>query len=192
MGCCKTNDLSNVPEIKTIIKTKNSNIEKSQKSIFNSMIRVKTNSEDINLNEFIVNMLKLHNDLRKKYNSPELRENQHLNLIAESYAKNICENGVNCFHENIYKGSYLGENIAIITSKEPEDIFRMWSMGEIYYISGSNLQEKKAYHFTQIICKETTDIGINIWYDSINNLYITVVLYYPIGNTLENFSQNVA
>ena len=154
--------------------------------------RAITNKEISEIKIFKSTMISLHNDLRKKYNSPELRENQHLNLIAESYAKNICENGVNCFHENIYKGSYLGENIAIITSKEPEDIFRMWSMGEIYYISGSNLQEKKAYHFTQIICKETTDIGINIWYDSINKLYITVVLYYPIGNALENFSQNVA
>ena len=50
---------------------------------------------------------------------------------------------------------------------------------------------KEKGHFTQIIWKETTDIGIGFYYDNINRKLCTVVLYYPAGNTFGDFPNNV-
>ena len=42
-----------------------------------------------------------------------------------------------------------------------------------------------------MIWKSTTDIGFGFWDDKENNKYYNVILYYPAGNILGEFKQNV-
>ena len=133
-------------------------------------------------------MLNLHNDLRKKHNSPELKVNEDLNDLADEYAYDLIYNqGKNTPHPNSYKGIYLGENVTISNIKEPEEIFKKWSEEGKYYDFSKNKFSKKASHFTQIIWKETTEIGMSFFPDQEKKQLYVVLLYYPPGNSLGSF-----
>ena len=147
--------------------------------------RARTNVFEIKINNFIYKLLKCHNEIRKKYNLPELVENLDLHFFAEIYAKEFFKNKeIYIYKPNIYKGMYLGENVIISRTKEPEEIFKRLSIEEKDYARNSNEFSKSVAHFTQVISKDTTDIGIGLWADKAQEKYCTVILYYPIGNIL--------
>ena len=55
------------------------------------------------------------------------------------------------YKPNIYKGMYLGENVIISGTKEPEEIFKRLSIEEKDYARNSNEFSKSVAHFTQVI-----------------------------------------
>ena len=147
--------------------------------------RARTNDKETKRDNFIYKLLKCHNDLRKKYNLPELIENLDLEIIAEIYAEEFIKNNEKyTYQPNIYKNMYLGENVIVSDSKEPEEIFKKILMEEKNYETNDNKSFKKAGHFTQVIWKDTTDIGIGIMADEEQKKFCTVILYYPTGNVL--------
>ena len=135
-------------------------------------------------------MIDLHNELRKNYNSPNLKENKNLNKIANKIARDLILNQEKN-QIKIYDGKSFGENVIISESNEPNIIFKNWSDESQNYDFNKNTFDKKSLHFTQIIWKETNEIGISITKDIQNNKYCIVVLYYPPGNTLGEFSKNI-
>ena len=144
------------------------------------------------VDKFVIEILSLHNELRKTYNLPELKLNDHLTALAENYAEKLMSTHINNSYEpNIYKGVCVGENVVISNSTDTEEIFKNWSDEGMDYDFGKNKFSKKKGHFTQIIWKETTDIGIGFCYDKMGGKYCTVVLYYPAGNTFGDFPNNV-
>ena len=134
-------------------------------------------------------LIDLHNELRKKHNSTNLKENKELNYLADEFAMNYLLNQRN--QMNIYDGKYYGENIMISDSKDPKIIFKKWSKESENYDFNKNHFERNALHFTQIIWKETNEIGIGIANDVENKKYCVVTLYYIPGNTLGEFQKNV-
>ena len=92
--------------------------------------RAKRNEDCLDLDDFINQMLKLHNDERKKNKSIELKINEALNLLACEYAEYLKSNQGKIkyrhFMYNIYNGLILGENIAFSETKEPKKIFDYW------------------------------------------------------------------
>ena len=147
--------------------------------------RARTNDKETKRDNFIYKLLKCHNELRKKYNLPELIENLDLEIIAEIYAEEFIKNNEKyTYQPNIYKNMYLGENVIVSDSKEPEEIFNKILMEEKNYETNDNKSFKKAGHFTQVIWKDTTDIGIGIMADEEQKKFCTVILYYPTGNVL--------
>ena len=90
----------------------------------------KRNEDFLDLDDFINQMLKLHNDERKKNKSIELKINEALNLLACEYAEYLKSNQGKIkyrhFMYNIYNGLILGENIAFSETKEPKKIFDYW------------------------------------------------------------------
>ena len=134
-------------------------------------------------------LIDLHNELRKKHNSPNLKENKELNYLAGEFAMNYLLNQRN--QMNIYDGKYYGENIMISDSKDPKILFKKWSKESDCYDFNKNHFERNALHFTQIIWKETNEIGIGIANDVENKKYCVVTLYYIPGNTLGEFQKNV-
>ena len=154
--------------------------------------RSRTNAKDFDLDTYIKLILKMHNDLREKHNSPPLLNNEELNTIASEYAESLVNNnGKYIYSPKIYKGQLVGENIVISESKRPEEIFNSLIKGQKIYDYDENKFSKITGNFSQIIWKETTDIGIGFWHDKNNKKYYSVILYYPIGNCLGEFKENV-
>ena len=150
-----------------------------------TLSRSRTNVFEIKIDNFIYKLVKYHNDIRKKYNLPELAENFELHTFAEIYAEEFINNKEKyTYQPNIYKGMYLGENVIISETKEPEEIFEKLLIEEKDYNQNSNKFSKNVGHFTQVISKDTTDIGVGLWADKKQKKYCTVILYYPTGNTL--------
>lgn len=147
----------------------------------------------INIEQYKMRVLLKHNELRNIHNSPELQFNEELNAKAQEYAKNLFESNNNkkkYFSFNMFKDSFLGENILIAKKKSPEDICKQWYDENKNYNYGTNKFQNNAAHFTQMIWKNTKEIGIGFHFDNDSN-FCLVVYYYPSGNTLGEFSKNI-
>ena len=184
MGCCEENiqiDSNIMPNTKEGITTVKKSLNKSR-----------TNVEDFDIDIFMSRMLASHNNLRTKYKSPLLKQNDDLDNLAHEYAKEfIINKEKSIFKPYIYKGSILGENITIGDLKNPDLIFQKWAQEEKNYDFNNKKFLKSASHFTQIIWKETTDIGIGFYSDDQKKTFCTVLLYYPAGNIFGDFATNV-
>ena len=154
-----------------------------------------TQIDESNLTRFVEDIKKLHNNLRKQYKSPPLKYNKELNKLAKAYAKEIISSQKKVIYKpNIYKGTILGESVIMSDLNDPQKILENWKQEGDNYDFSKNKFSKITSHFTQIIWKETTDIGIGFFPEDEkkeNEKYCIVILYYPPGNTLGNFSQNV-
>ena len=202
MGCyeeksLKTdeNNSSRVIHFAPAIQQNSNDAQENNKLSVNKKISLRcsrTNAEEFDLDNYIESTLKLHNELREKYNLPLLSKNEELNDMASKYAESlVTHNGKFVNFSNIYKGQIVGENIIISESKRAEDAFNAISKEKNLYDFNENKFSKTAGHFTQTIWKETTDIGIGFWHDKINKKYYSVILYYPIGNCLGKFKKNI-
>ena len=163
----------------------------------NNFIKVPTLPNE-NRNGFdIINIrekaLQLHNEFRKKHNSPELKKNEELNEMAQKYAENLIKNknkNKKGFQYNIFNNILLGENIIISNKKTPEDICNKWYKESDCYDFSLNKYQKNSGHFTQMIWKETKEFGFGFCFDNESN-FCAVALYYPAGNILGEFSKNI-
>ena len=204
MGCCNDiiepsdinegNNLKGGTEIRKVENNQEPQAKRDAELVKkkSSLNRARTNAEDIDLETFISEMVKLHNELRIKHDSPPLNENEELNNMASSYAKSLANNQEknNCEY-NVYKEEILGENIFITDYKKPKDIFKKISNEKYEYDFDKNKYSNLSAHFTQAIWKDTTDIGCGFWADKASKKNFIVLLYYPAGNVLGNFNINV-
>ena len=204
MGCCNdiiepsdTNEGNNLNVGTEIRKVENNQEPQTKRDAElvkkkSSLNRARTNAEDIDLETFISEMVKLHNELRIKHDSPPLNENEELNNMASIYAKSLANNQEknNCEY-NVYKEEILGENIFITDYKKPKDIFKKISNEKYEYDFDKNKYSNSSAHFTQAIWKDTTDIGCGFWADKASKKNFIVLLYYPAGNVFGNFNKNV-
>ena len=152
------------------------------------IIRAKTSKDEMKI--FKSKMISLHNELRRKYNSPDLLEDNNLNIEADEYADNILLNEPQ--KSNAYANGLYGENIIVIDKKEETTIFNKWADEEKNYDFTKKKYSKDASHFTQIIWKGTRNIGIGFSHDVVNKIYCIVALYNPPGNTLGEFEMNIS
>ena len=204
MGCCNDiiepsdtnegNDLKGGTEIRKVENNQEPQAKRDAELVKkkSSLNRARTNAEDIDIETFISEMVKLHNELRIKHDSPPLNENEELNNMASSYAKSLANNQEknNCEY-NVYKEEILGENIFITDYKKPKDIFKNIMKEKDEYDFDKNKYSNSSAHFTQAIWKDTTDIGCGFWADKASKKNFIVLLYYPAGNVFGNFNKNV-
>ena len=143
------------------------------------------------LNDFRDKILKKHNELRNKHGSESLSLNDELNEKAQENAKiMIIREGLKTFSLNFYKNSFLGENILFSTKKKAEEICQIWYDESKKYDFSLNKYQKLAGHFTQLIWKETKEVGFG-FYTNENGHSCYVALYYPAGNIIGEFSNNI-
>ena len=134
--------------------------------------------------------LQKHNELRKKHGAPDLTLNEKLNEMAQDYAVKLLNyEGQKVFPFNIYEDSLLGENISISKKEDPEQICMKWYNEYKIYNFDLNKYQKDTMHFTQIVWKATKQIGLGFYFN--NDNFSSVALYYPCGNALGGFSENV-
>ena len=151
--------------------------------------RASSHSSNVLINENIFNdfrdkLLKKHNELRKKHGSKSLSSNDELNRIAQKYAEimMLCE-GFKSFGVNFYENSFLGENILFSTKKNVEEICQIWYDESKKYDFILNKYQKSAGHFTQLVWKETKEVGFGFFTNRIGDSCY-VALYYPAGNII--------
>lgn len=139
--------------------------------------------------------LKRHNEFRKKHGARNLELNPDLCEIAQSSAEKYSETDIENIYmipPKLYKGDIVGENIAIIdkfNSTNFEDIINKWYEEKQNYEFDSNKYIENTGHFTQLIWRETKEIGFG---KKINKgkMYF-IAIYYPAGNIFKQFKNNV-
>ncbi len=139
--------------------------------------------------EEIQEVLNIHNKLREKHNSPPLKINETLNNLARECVRKLSNEET--FSNNIYKGKFLGENIYIYNGKPftVKDMCDVWYDEIKNYDRDQNKYQKNTSHFTQMIWKETKEIGFA--YKKRKSIYYAFVYYYPPCNTLGDYNENV-
>ena len=139
--------------------------------------------------EYINGMLRKHNEIRTKHNVESLKINNQLNKLAKNYAKNVINN-LEYKEPLLYKEHSLGENIFISkTGLSSEEICEAWYNEHQNYDYNKNKFQKGTGHFTQLVWKETKEVGFGKI--EFGDLLCMVALYYPAGNEFGEFTKNV-
>lgn len=142
-------------------------------------------NEPVNLNQFEKDCLNTHNTYRSFHGADPLEWNVTLAEFAQNHLKIE-----NCTFEHSH-GPY-GENMSIGFSS-PQSAIEAWYVEYTQYNFATGDYSSGADHFTQLVWKSTTQLGCAQSYcgDPWNGEYF-VCEYYPPGNVLGDFPQNVS
>ena len=173
-------------EISTKQKEQNKSNSKLKDKDINEIDKYTNNN---NLEKIYNTILKIHNDIRQKNKHEEIKLNDKLTQIAQKTADNFDILEESNFQIENYNNKPLGINY----EKFNENNLKIKDICERWIKEGNKKQIKnfsKIKHFTQIIWKNTEEIGIG--YSELNNKEkILVILYYPAGNIFEEFNENI-
>ena len=149
-------------------------------------------SNNSNYNTFCLEALESHNKFRNMHHVPPLKLNKELCSIAENYAKTLATK-LQCLQhsKNTYKGQELGENLYGCYGMEATglEVSKHW-YDEIKKYNFNGDWQSGCGHFTQMVWKETEEVGFGKWKDKGGHIYV-VANYFPAGNYLGCFKYNV-
>lgn len=146
-------------------------------------------SEVKNDEEFLKEMVKLHNEYRSRHGSPPLHINKELNDYAQEWAVHLAkeekiEQRPNCPY---------GENILGIWSGRlggAKDACTSWYSEVRHFNYGVEPRALIAGHFTQMVWRSTKEIGVGRAKSKLGQVII-VAYYKPAGNIPGQFLANV-
>ena len=180
-------------------KSNNSNEKNSDKKKSDKKKSDKKND----INNVYEELLKQHNKIRKEFSSHNLSLNDDLKILAQNFADNFDILKDSNLLDNNYNGQSLGINYKVFKGdiKEINNICEEWIKEKEYYNEIKNKGDNKAKdykkyfsktkHFTQIIWKKTREVGFG--YSQLNNNEnIFVAFYFPAGNILNEFNENIS
>ena len=128
-------------------------------------------------------VLRQHNKVRKDLNIQNLKLNDKITILAQKFADNYDSSEESNFIIDNYKEKQLGINYEIFNG----DISKINTICESWINEGNpnfNKYKSKTKHFSQMISKNTKEIGIG--YSELNNEEkIFIVYYYPAGDILK-------
>jgi len=205
MGTCQTLERKRkkkehqekLNQFDNIIKEKNNKrdvvkkqLNEDRKILINNIKNKVDESDKYNsLENIYKNILNMHNNIREKIGYKNLDLNNHLSLLAQKTADNFDLLEESNFQIENYNNKPLGINY----EKFNEDNSKIKDICEKWIKEGNKKQINnfsKIKHFTQIIWKNTKEIGIG-FSDLNNKEKILVILYYPAGNIFEEFNENI-
>ncbi|KAE8582068.1 hypothetical protein XENTR_v10019926 [Xenopus tropicalis] len=136
--------------------------------------------------------LQAHNKYREMHGAPPLQLSRQLCQSAQEWADQLAKLGTSQ-HSAAAEGS-IGENIYERTGKEPTadhtvdswySEIKKYNFGSPGYVPGTG-------HFTQVIWKESKEVGVGVATDGKGRHYV-VGQYNPGGNIddPESYKQNV-
>ena len=137
-------------------------------------------------------LLNRHNLYRSKHQAPNLQRLSSLESIAQSYSRKLVSLGYLVHSSNTLNGQYIGENLymgynAGYLGTSPVDSWyeeiSKYSFAKSDYIKGTG-------HFTQVVWKNSKQLGCGVACGSNDYCYVTCN-YYPGGNYLGEFRENV-
>ncbi|CAD7077936.1 unnamed protein product [Hermetia illucens] len=143
--------------------------------------------------EFEIECLKAHNEFRVKHGVPTLKLNKRLCRFAEEWAKVLASRG-NPIHrsnspygENIFCAWSSAPNGAIVDGREPVE---HWYSEVDNHAFGREPTTLRTGHFTQVVWKDSREIGVGQAKNRSGQVYV-VVNYDPPGNFIGSFAENV-
>lgn len=149
------------------------------------------NKKELNIKNFIDDALKQHNKLRKEHNAKDLKINQELQNYAQKFAEEIANKSLEYHSQCELNGKILGENIFV-----NDKIISGEIMTNEFYSEIKNYDFNKgecvidASRFTQLVWKNTKEVGFGVAKSKSGKFY-AVVNYYPAGNNLGEYKENV-
>lgn len=141
--------------------------------------------------EFQKECLKAHNEFRKKHGVPPLTLNKDLSKLSQEWANILIAKDTLEHRPN----NEYGENIYCISSTDPNFMVtgdkpvQSWYDEITFYEFGVEPKDMKAGHFTQVIWKESNEMGVA--YAKKQGKIIVVANYSPAGNYRTQFTKNV-
>lgn len=142
--------------------------------------------------QFQEEFLQAHNEYRQKHGVSTLKLNKHLCEISQNWAnflvkKNYLKHNTHpdCGGENIYSVTSTHVNFTI-TGDEP---VKAWYDEINNHKFGVEPNDLSTGHFTQIVWKETTEIGVG--FAKNNGKIVVVANYTPAGNVIGSYARNV-
>ncbi|CAF0958619.1 unnamed protein product [Brachionus calyciflorus] len=151
-------------------------------------------SSGLDNRKFMRDALNSHNKYRKSHDSPQLKMNKELCKIAQEWAERIASTGVFEHSTSTFKGQTLGENIAMRFSSTGDELTGAQMTDQWYeeansYNYNEDFQNGKG-HFAQIVWRDTRQVGFGRA-KAANGKWYAVANYYPAGNYVGQFRQNV-
>ena len=149
-------------------------------------------SQPISGTDFQKSALDAHNNYRAKHHVGKLVLNQELCDIAQKYAEELARTGNFAHSGNSFHDDNMGENLFAcygmkITGKMMTDdwynVVNQYNFNNPGYISGTG-------HFTQIVWKGSKQVGFG-YAQARDGYYYGVANYYPAGNFIGEFEDNV-
>jgi len=134
---------------------------------------------------FIQLCLETHNKLRAQHGGSPLTLDADLGKVAQAWAKKLADKGkmehnTTGFGENVYW------NTESPTGSRPAEA---WYSEIKDYNFGKLEGQKGTGHFTQLVWKSTKAVGIAM--EKGNNGYYVVANYYPAGNIIGRYPDNI-
>ena len=185
----KSNNKNKQNEIKKYNKKQNNNDNKNNKKDAENQAQPQ---KEKNINDIYNDVLKQHNNIREKYKREQLELNNDLTTLAQKYADNFDLLEESNFHFENYQNQNIGINYKLFDG----DISEIIKICKEWIDEGKGCEENsvikyssKTKHFTQIIWKNTKNIGLG-YSELNNNKKIFIAFYYPVGNILSEFKRN--
>ena len=142
--------------------------------------------------EIFKKALYIHNEYRKKHNAERLELSVRLSENAKKRILQLEKGLVNINSELDDKDNEFGENLYISTKNDfnIEKVCEIWYNEKNKYNFDLNTYQKGTGHFTQMIWKESQEIGFGYLKCNNGKIYF-LALYFPAGNEVFKFKENV-
>ncbi|CAM1293380.1 Uncharacterised protein g721 [Pycnogonum litorale] len=136
--------------------------------------------------QFRKDAVNAHNDLRRKHGCPPLIWKEDLIKSAQIWAENLAERGFVQYSEES-ANAVIGENISVVDLNghniEGKQIVEDWYSEIKNYNFNKPGWRKDTCHFSQLLWRSSSDIGVGIAQVPNQNRVFIVVHYRPVGNT---------
>lgn len=136
--------------------------------------------------------LEVHNEYRREHGVPPLVINKDINKVCQKWADELAKKDALAYSlnqnygENVYCGWSADPNIKI----KARDCVEKWYSEINEFSFGKEPEVLNCGHFTQIVWKNTKELGIGSSKSKSGKLYV-VANYYPPGNYTGQFIKNV-
>lgn len=149
--------------------------------------------------EFIADVVKAHNVYRNKHGRvPPLVHNEDLTVLAQRWAAHLASIRALQHNNDSYRGQPLGQNVAAKSSTAPteytgQEVVDQW-YSEINRFDWNTPEGRPGVttgHFTQVIWRGSREIGVGKARSPDGREVYVVCNYYPAGNYIGRFKENV-
>ncbi|XP_072399922.1 uncharacterized protein [Diabrotica undecimpunctata] len=157
-----------------------------------SLVSPSGSSTQGSFSDFVLEALKVHNEYRRRHGTQDLLLNEEMCKHAQEWA-DTCARTASLQHR---ANSQYGENIFSVYSSDyshtpsARDAVKEWYDEVKRHTFGVEKVNQGSLHFTQVIWKDSKELGIGIAKNKRGQTYV-VANYSPRGNYIGQFVENV-